>query len=578
LLGGSTLFEGKPIVDEAALFGEIAFDFRDPLDAVREAISNAFDANTTEIHVSANMGTYRGDEELILEFKDTGEGMALSSAEDSRTPSVSSFFSLGSSSRRDNPEKIGQKGHGTKTYFNSRYIEVTTCRNGQEIFAIMDEPKVHLSKQEVPPYLYETKACDESRKGTQITIYGYNRNRTNGFDQDQLQDFIFWFTKFGSIELKLDINKNKDVKLYLKGVDKDEPEILNFGHRFPPKEEFDFRKLKGRDPASPTKYFVKKWSERGVSVKDNPHVKIDLLFYIEGDRAKTYNKMLRRPGRAPKEGMYTVEQRYGLWVCKDYIPIQHVTEWISKGQRGVATKYHAFVNCQKIKLTANRGDIGNTDSDLLKAIEQTVTEWHEQKVRKDAVYKKYEEELESEEVYRDPEQERKELETRKKNAKNKKVHTYDKKAQGKVVLIEPRQEAGVLALFCTISSRIPQLFSFKIVDYDTRKGYDALVVSTNPTTRNEEYKFVEFKKALETSFNHTFRNLAHIVCWECSLGDGMEISDINGEKRTLKITKSQEYTKYVLRSDTEEHNIEVYVLKDYLKEKCGIEFRPRVQA
>jgi hypothetical protein len=58
----------------------------------------------------------------------------------------------------------------------------------------------------------------------------------------------------------------------------------------------------------------------------------------------------------------------------------------------------------------------------------------------------------------------------------------------------------------------------------------------------------------------------------------MEISDINGEKRILKITKPKEYTKYILRSDTEEHNIEIYVLKDYLKEKCDIEFRPRVQA
>lgn len=572
------LTEGKPIVDEAALFGEIAFDFRDPLDAVREAISNAFDANTTEIHISARVGSYKGEEDLILEFRDTGEGMTLSSDDDIHAPSISSFFSLGSSSRRDNPDKIGQKGHGTKTYFNSRQIEVTTCRNGQEIYAVMDEPKSFLSEHKVPPYAYEIKACDESRKGTQITVYGYNRNRTNGFDQDQLQDFIFWFTKFGSIELQLGINKNKDVKLYLKGVDKDEPDILNFGHRFPFKEEYDFKKLKAKDPASPTKYFVKKWAEAGVPVKDNPHVKIDLLFYIEGDKAKAYNKMLRRPGRPPKEGMYTVEQRYGLWVCKDYIPIQHVTEWISKGQRGVATKYHAFVNCQKIKLTANRGDIGNTDSELLKAIEQTVTEWHEQKVRKDPTYKKYEEELESEEIYRDPEQERKELEARKKNAKNKKVYIYSKNTRGKVGLIEPRQEAGVLALFCTISARIPDLFPFKIVDYDTRKGYDALVLSRNLTTGNEEYKFVEFKKALETNFNHTFRNLAHIVCWECNLGDGMEISDINGEKRILKITKPKEYTKYILRSDTEEHNIEIYVLRDYLKEKCDIEFRPRVQA
>jgi hypothetical protein len=59
------------------------------------------------------MGTYKGDEELILEFRDTGEGMTLA-ADDLHSPSIASFFNLGSSSRRDNPNKIGQKGHGTK--------------------------------------------------------------------------------------------------------------------------------------------------------------------------------------------------------------------------------------------------------------------------------------------------------------------------------------------------------------------------------------------------------------------------------------------------------------------------------
>src|SRR3989442_6979700 len=107
-----------------------------------------------------------------------------------------------------------------------------------------------------------------------------------------------------------------------------------------------------------------------------------------------------------------------------YIPIQQVSDWISRGQRGVATKFHAFVNCQAIKLTANRGDTGNTDAVLLRAIRDTVAEWHEQTILKDPQYKKYEEELEREEVYRDPEQELKEFERRRKFAKAKKTFTF----------------------------------------------------------------------------------------------------------------------------------------------------------
>jgi len=35
------------------------------------------------------------------------------------------------------------------------------------------------------------------------------------------------------------------------------------------------------------------------------------------------------------------------------------------------------------------------------------------------------------------------------------------------------------------------------------------------------------------------------------------------------------YKKYMLVSNTAPHNIEVFVLKDYLKDKLGLDFRPR---
>ena len=39
--------------------------------------------------------------------------------------------------------------------------------------------------------------------------------------------------------------------------------------------------------------------------------------------------------------------------------------------------------------------------------------------------------------------------------------------------------------------------------------------------------------------------------------------------------KSEDYTKYFLDRPSSAHKIEVFVLKDYLKEKLAIEFRPR---
>ena len=125
----------------------------------------------------------------------------------------------------------------------------------------------------------------------------------------------------------------------------------------------------------------------------------------------------------------------------------------------------------------------------------------------------------------------------------------------------------------------PKLFNFQILDYDTRKGYDALVkVKYKPDFEKETIRFIEFKKHLEKEFSHSFARLAGIICWDCNLAAKEEVRDIRGEVRQLKITKQKskpDYTKYMLISDTEEHNIEVYVLKYFLRERCNIVFGPR---
>ncbi len=577
--------QNVPEVDAAAEFLEIISDFRDPRDAVREAISNAFDAGADTICVEARVEKFEGDDELVLEFEDDGAGMILGDGSESDIPSIKAFFDLGRSTWRVGERYIGKKGHGTKTYFNCRQIEVCTWREGKEIYALMDSPKRFLSEGQVPPYESEVTSAPKNRHGTKIVIRGYNRNVTRGFSHYELWDFILWFTKFGSVELEVGRVENKDKKLRLTGLGRAEPEVLEFGHLFPP-ENYNLKELKREDPASPSKYFVKKWSQSALPVRGFPHVKLDIVFYIEGDKAKAYNPMIKRRGRPPREpitreGMYSVEDRYGLWVCRDYVPIQRMNDWIAVGKQ-VWTKYHAFVNCQDFHLTANRGDVGNTPDDLLSAIGETVEEWFATQVQGDKVYKRYSEELEREKSYRLPRQEETELRKRKGFARRKKVFQTSNEAllvAKEIKLIEPRQEAGVFGLFCTLYALNPDLFNLHIVDYDTHKGYDALALVDLPTSLNgQQYRFVEFKRELEKEFDHSFDRLAAVVCWDCNLGDGDPVTDIKATTRTLKITKpgpSTEYTKHMLVSDIEPHNIEVYVLKDYLKERLDIEFRPR---
>lgn len=167
-------------------------------------------------------------------------------------------------------------------------------------------------------------------------------------------------------------------------------------------------------------------------------------------------------------------------------------------------------------------------------------------------------------------------------AQQKRVHVGWNKAllkNAQIELTEPRQEVGVLALFYMISALNPSLFKFRIVDYDTKKGVDALAKFLSSTEPGKDsFGFVEFKKTLGTEFDHSFKYLAGIVCWDSTLAIDDEVKDIAGETRRLRVTKpsaKSDYTKFMLISDDEEHNIEVYVLKEYLRDRLELEFKTR---
>jgi hypothetical protein len=305
-----------------------------------------------------------------------------------------------------------------------------------------------------------------------------------------------------------------------------------------------------------------------------PNKFIDMVFYIEGDEAKrSYNPMIRVRGRTPEYGMYKVEDRYGLWVCKDYIPIERRNEWLGLGKR-LETKYHAFVNCQDFRLTANRSDIGNTPPDLLNAIALTVKQTFEEDIIGSREYQTYDEAAELEEQYQTFQQEQKDFDRRRKRVGAKKICEL----KG-IDLIEPGVEMGVIALFNLVYALEPSLFPFRIIDYDTKRGYDALVAQKMVGDLSKEsIYFVEFKYMLTSEFNHSFDHLTALVCWDSNLSDGAEVIDIRNNVRELRITPASsrsEYTRYMLVSPRERHNIEAFVLKDYLREKLGLEFRPR---
>jgi signal transduction histidine kinase len=148
--------EFTPTVNEAAEFLEISNDFTNPKEVIREAISNCFDAGAKNIKVEIYVDRSRGMDELIINIEDDGEGMS--------EKQLKAFFSLGYTTRVAVDERgfkvspsIGEKGHGTKVYFNSRRIEVKTWKNNQYLEAYMDSPRQTLRREKLPKVIYESK-------------------------------------------------------------------------------------------------------------------------------------------------------------------------------------------------------------------------------------------------------------------------------------------------------------------------------------------------------------------------------------------------------------------------------------
>lgn len=556
-----------PKVDPTQEFIEIAYDFSNPLDLVREGISNAFDAGANDIVISFEVIKDCGEAILKTIIKDNGHGM--------NTSGLQSFFDLGNSTRRNDEETIGEKGHGTKVYLNSSYIEVITICNGKKYTAVMDAPIRKLHKH-ITPSVSVSEENTVEQSGTTIIITGYNNNRRDRFTHEQLKDYIMWFTKMGSCETIFGLNKYANVKLSLKGVDRKDFETLTFGHFFP-KDSKNVQMLFDDYLAEAPKHYCKRIVKSG-NLENFPEIHYDAIFVVEGTKVKYgYNPMIRHSGYSAPSGAYTIQERYGLWVCKDYIPIQRKNEWIT--QKGSEyTRFHAFFNCQDFRLTANRSSVDNTPSEIMDDIRRTISKIYDEIIQGDdwRTLDWLENEASS---YNSVQKEKKDFQWRINRILTARIADY----KG-IRLVEPTQENGVFSIFMQLKSVDPDIFPFTIVDYDTHVGIDVIVKAHDiiPIKTSKLY-YVEFKNYLKRDFNHSFENLHSIICWDIDpkiIKHGDEVTDIAQAKRVLRIVKPEfdgDRTRYYLDNIRSERKIEVFVLKQYLEEVAGITFRVRTE-
>ncbi len=411
-------------------FLEIAGDFTDPLEVVREAISNAIDAGSNVTRVEFTAIKQAGRRVIQITISDNGGGMGPGE--------LQSFFDLGNSGKRGRPDLIGEKGHGTKVYFNCQSLTVRTVRDGNALKAQMIDPFDRLHAGLLPEVHVEDLGKVEEGNGTVITILGFNNNDGEVFTHDRLCDYVYWFTKFGSVEMQFGDSPHAGKKLWLKGLDRLAAEELSFGHFFPENSK-DIKALFEQHVVKAPDFYCKRIIKSGA-LKKHPDIHYDAVFSVEGNRVKQgYNKMLRRPGYSAPTGGYRVQDRYGVWLCKDFMPIERKNEWVSiKGSE--YTRLHAFFNCQELSLTANRGSTANTPPAVIEDIKKTIQDIYEEIVTGDEWREMSWLEDEAD-AYNTLERERKDFEWRKFRANACNVAFLDQ-----IILVEPTRESGVYAL------------------------------------------------------------------------------------------------------------------------------------
>jgi hypothetical protein len=581
--------EGVSLMPKAEInvrneFKEIMNDFTNPLEIFREAIQNSLDEKSKVIKLLVENNDTSSGDSVDITIEDDGNGISLDN--------FSNFFDLGNSTKVNKKECIGEKGHGTKIFYNSNKVTLESWINHKKYISELNNPYKNIYENKELDYTLpkEVENVEKKEKGIRIKIEGYLKNTSNSpiqrFSHPAIKDYILWFTGFGSILPQFNIEKHDNYPiLYLKSYDSKTKKLqeefnfklndcgyeeIKFGHIFPSTEIIKTNELKSLAKQHSIRnweqLFCKKLFCDEITI-DGIQYPVQILIWVEGDKCKRlYNPLIKeRVNSSTRAFQYKVSDRYGFWVCKNFIPIQKVDSWITG--KGSYTKFHAFINYNKFNLTANRSSIENTKPEDLSIIQEKVDKLF-QEVIEDRQYKEWRDIEERAAQERSAEMEQKEFGKRiKACCKRKKIQ------MGNQMYFEPTDEGEVALLFNGILENFTDVLNVEILDYNTYKGIDFLVrdKSNTPILNDRTIGYIELKlNLLKTRFNHSFKNLRKIVCYNAK---GLTIDDIiidlNGEHLIVKKNKGG----YFLSDYNNEvgHNIDILILKDFLDKK-GLKF------
>jgi hypothetical protein len=538
----------RPRVNEAREFVEIAKDFKDPKELIREALSNSWDAGASKTILKFNLVPHQGTKKkkIMVEITDDGEGMSAEQRSSVGSSEIEGFFNLGDSFKPYGGS-IGSKGHGTKIYYKSLGIKVETWKRGKRILAETEAPPWDsLERGIVPTYRYD-ETDDSSGKGTKILIDGFQAKQSKFASLDQLAQYLQWYTVLGSFGQYFNNPRKMDVEL--KPTEGQFPVTLSYGFRFP-----DEQTNLGNGTDSICKVLGPKTIQCGTR-EGGKAVVVEIVGALLGDAHRsivphTYTHM-------------------GLWLCKDYIRIERnneILEEVFKGQYYYRSML-LFANCQQLDLTANRNNI-RTDQEEYDLAVKGIKEFCREIWGSDFV-KSYFEAKRVEDEANKQEEERKQREERKggiRQSRTERVNRYKGRPPLRAdslvgaLVKEPQNEAETALLLQAMISSKQAGIEFVIGEYNTSHGVDLIVEHIDkdmPTL-----KWAELVFSLEKLFQwpHPPEGYHCIICYQ--LGSVKEIQKFPDGQEAKLVSKAVP-GRYTLLVGSE--SIDVYILRDILR-------------
>jgi hypothetical protein len=286
---------------------------------------------------------------------------------------LASFFDLGNSQKED---AIGYKGHGTKIFYKSDRIVVSTAHNGTNRRAVMDDPWRKLNDRVLPEYEVTEEDVPQRTQGTRIRIENFRSGQ--GFDPAELtynkiEHYLYWKTIVGSTAHHFgDDHRRMEITVDLdESIDDTQPNLVTTtGLDFPDEQ------LEPSDGDRPAAAMCKHYPPEELTVEyDGGETTVQIVGMIGGKEARN---------ELPTYGKHSAQ--FGVWLAKDHIKIERINDTLAHDNEFLHFMFVA--NCQDIELAANRESIRNKASPVFSAIREEIS-LYMSKVANDPWFERY---------------------------------------------------------------------------------------------------------------------------------------------------------------------------------------------